>query len=198
MAYVTFLEPSATQLQDAPDPAAALRELGIEVGGFALHSTPVSSTPQLTYARELNALQRRYNAVMTDRVRERPAPPHPLPRRQTAEAALAWPEPGDEHTHDDLEVRVVLEGHVRFVMRRGSGWLALVCEPGAWVALPAGLPHALQASPHAGVDLLRLFSRPHGWVPEPTGASLPAALARWNPAEPTARDPGCGSMRLAA
>lgn len=157
----------AGQLGAADD---ALNGLGVEVGRWALRSQPVSSTPQLTYARELRALQERFATVRTDR--------------------LCWPErrprfagpPGDVeisemHRHDDAEVRVVLDGRARFVLGCRGGWTAIDCVPGDWVALPAGLPHVLQTWPGETVDMLRLFALPGGWVAHRTEAGRPPTLA---------------------
>ena len=51
--------------------------------------------------------------------------------------------------------------------------LALLCEAGDWVALPAGLRHFFDAGDEADFDALRLFTAPDGWVAQPTDA--PAA-----------------------
>jgi 1,2-dihydroxy-3-keto-5-methylthiopentene dioxygenase len=156
---------------------AALRALDVQTGRWALQQRPVSSTPQLTYARELHALQRRYGTVLTDRLRARP-----LLLRRHAVGHESWPELPDEHTHGDDEVRVVLEGGARFVLRApgAGGWAVIECAAGDWVALPAGLPHAFKSSPAHGVDMLRLFSRPRGWVAERTGAAVPRDLLCWD------------------
>jgi 1,2-dihydroxy-3-keto-5-methylthiopentene dioxygenase len=163
----------------------ALRELGIASGRWALQAQPVSRTPQLTYARELQALQQRCASVLTDRVRERPHAQRGDPRQQLS---AGWPDTRDEHAHGDAEVRVVLAGSARWLLRAPSAglWLAVVAEAGDWLALPAGTPHTFEASASQGVDLLRLFARPGGWVPERTGARLPQRLARWDEAANTA------------
>jgi 1,2-dihydroxy-3-keto-5-methylthiopentene dioxygenase len=157
--------------------AQALSDLGILSGRWILHSQPVSSTPQLSYARELRALQSRFSAVMTDRVRQRPDLRGARRQKGREVAALSWPEPPHEHVHAEPEVRIVLDGRATFLVRdeSGCGWLSISCEPGDWLALPAGLPHLLQVSRSEGVDMLRLYSQPGGWQAQPTGGVIPVA-----------------------
>lgn len=160
------------------DALAALQALGVEAGSFERPTAVVSSTPMLSHARALLALQRRYGAVMTDHVRQRPwagSKPFPPPH----EHAPSWPEPDHEHRHEDREVRLVLQGRLRVLLRLPRGHAAAVFEAGAWLALPAGLAHVAQASARTGVELLRLFAQPHGWVAQATGATLPRPLLAW-------------------
>jgi 1,2-dihydroxy-3-keto-5-methylthiopentene dioxygenase len=155
----------------------ALSDLGIASGRWILHSQPVSSTPQLSYARELRVLQSRFSAVMTDRVRQRPDLRGVRSHKGREALTLSWPEPPHEHVHAEPEVRIVLEGRATFVVRDEPrrGWLSITCEPGDWLALPAGLPHVLQVSRIEGVDMLRLYSQPGGWLAQPTGGVMPVA-----------------------
>jgi len=158
---------------------AALGQLGIEAGRFERPvNGAVSSTPMLTHARTLLGLQSRYDAVMTDHVRQRPwRGSGPFP--PAADSRLSWPEPEHEHSHDDVELRLVLDGRLRCLLRLPTGYAAAVFEAGTWFALPPGLVHAAQAPADTGVDLLRLFSHPHGWVVKATGAVLPRQLLHW-------------------
>jgi cupin superfamily acireductone dioxygenase involved in methionine salvage len=148
-----------------------LRHLAIETGCWTLQPNPVSSTPQLTYARELQQLQRRYGAVLIDRLR--------LPgRRPPPAGGNADLETADTPVHDDLEMRVVLAGQARFAIAAGAagGWSVIGCAPGDWIVLPAGLPHALLPEQGAPLDLLRMFTRPRGWVARRCDAGRPPPL----------------------
>lgn len=152
---------------------AALAAWGVDAGRVETPAAVVSAAPMLTHARTLLALQRRYDTVMTDHVRQRPWPgrrafPPPAPA-----GAPGWPEPVHEHTHDDRELRVVLQGALRVLLRLPQGSAAVLFEAGCWFALHAGLPHLAQAPADTGVELLRLYARPRGWVPRPTGTALP-------------------------
>lgn len=170
--------------QATPDAAAALTplspqdlaRLGIETGRWALRSQPVSGTPLLTYARELRTLEKRFGTVLTDRLRWQQ-------RRHRLEAA--WPEPecAELHAHDDLEIRVVLAGVARYAVAAGTDGGEprevglLEAQPGDWIALPAGLPHRLLSPAASALEVLRLFTRPRGWVAR-TVSSAPAT-ADW-------------------
>jgi cupin superfamily acireductone dioxygenase involved in methionine salvage len=180
MTSVTFIDRATRTLVECLGPQhapAALRALDVQTGSWVVRTQPVSSMPQLTYARELNALQRRFGSVLIDRVRGRPSG-----LRRHGDSGEAWPELPEEHVHQDDEVRVVLAGIARFVVSAPAvgGWAVIECSPGDWVALPSGLPHAFAADPVPGVDMLRLFSRPRGWVAEPTGSTVPPEVVRWS------------------
>lgn len=159
---------------------AELVDLGVEVGHWALAANPVSSLPHLTYARDLDALQCRVGATRTDRVHWR----HGQTR---ADAARSWREPRDEHTHSESEVRVVLQGQVDFRVRvPGDDDVAhILCGPGTWIVLPAGVLHTCRPTSASAVEMLRLFQHArdampstdptfhHPPLPEGVGRSLP-------------------------
>jgi hypothetical protein len=169
----------------------ALADAGIDAGRWALQSQPVSSAPQLSYARELHALQRRFSTVMTDRVRHRPGPAGGLrgPRgaQSSSPSGLSWLEPSNAHVHPEPEVRVFLDGRVLLRVLAGSdgGWLSIACEPGDWLALPSGLPHVMQLGRGEGLDMLRLFSSPGGWQAVDARVVLPDTLAHHRTTRPS-------------
>jgi len=178
MATVTLFDPAGQALGHTLAGSAAaqlLRTLGIEAGAWALRAQPLSSVPWLTYARELQAMQRRFGSLRTDRLRRRGA----MTPRDTA-GLPKWPEPDAAHSHDDLELRVVLDGAARFVVHApaAGGWVAVDGEAGDWVALPPGLVHAFFDDAARGIDMLRIFTRPQGWRAEPAALPVPPALAR--------------------
>ena len=144
------------------------RRLCIDTGRWDLRPQPVSGTPWLTYARELNALERRLGTAFTDRLRW----PQRRPRLEAA-----WPEPEctHPHVHDDVEARVLLAGQARYLVadEAAGSWAVIDCQPGDWIVLPAGLPHLMQASAAAPVDMLRLFTRPRGWLARPAQLAQP-------------------------
>jgi 1,2-dihydroxy-3-keto-5-methylthiopentene dioxygenase len=182
MATIAFHDREGQQLHAALSGSAAqlaLWQLGATAGHWTLKPQAVSRTPQLAYARELHALSQRFHSVLTDRVRQRPGAQHGDPRDHHS---VAWPDQRNEHVHADSEVRVLLEGRARYLLRAPAmgGWASVVCEAGDWLALPAGLPHSFEASPNVGVELLRLFAQPGGWVAERTAARAPANLLCWH------------------
>ena len=116
---------------------------------------------------EIAALPGRFEVQSADRVRVAPGQPGwPALRAQFL----------TEHTHADAEIRFFLEGAGLFYVRSGEGYVGLLCEAGDWVALPAGTTHAFDAGAEPDFDALRLFADPKGWIAQPTGRALPAAL----------------------
>lgn len=160
-----------TQALVTDDLPAALVALGLERGRWASAAKPVSSLPHLTYARELDALQCRVGATRTDRVHWR----HGQTR---ADAARSWPEPRDEHAHAEPEVRVVVQGEVEFRVRvPGSDEVAhLLCGPGTWIVLPAGVSHACRPASASVVEMLRLFQQAPDAAPRTDLARHPPPL----------------------
>lgn len=159
------------------DLPAELVALGLALGRWVPAAKPVSSLPQLTYARELDALQCRVGATRTDRVHWR----HGQTR---ADVARSWREPRDEHTHSDPEVRVVLQGQVDFRVRMpGRDEVAhIACGPGTWIVLPAGVAHICRPASAAAVEMLRLFQQARDAMPHIDPAfhhpPLPASIGR--------------------
>jgi hypothetical protein len=167
MTQVTVLDHQGRSARDPVQGLAAedlLWAVGVESGSWAPHLNAVSSVPQLTYARELLALQRRFGHVMTHRRR--------LPAGRTVD------ESPELHIHDDLELRVVVQGLLRMSVSALTlgGWLQVELGACEWVAVPGQLPHSAAADVARGVDLLCLYTQPGGWRARPLGeAPLRAA-----------------------
>ena len=181
MATITFHGRDGQALRRALSGSAAdaaLGHLGIAAGRWTPKAQAITQMPQLVHARELHELGQRFGIALTDRVRQRPGSHQSDPRDHHS---VAWPEQRHEHIHDSREVRVLLRGRARYLLRAPAegGWARVVCEAGDWLALPPGLPHSFEASAHAGVDLLRLFERPGAWQAVRTASHAPAALQRW-------------------
>lgn len=72
----------------------------------------------------------------------------------------------DEHTHDDDEVRFVLEGEGIFDIRDGADrWMRVVVEPGDLIVVPAGRNHRFLLTDTRMIRCVRLFKDAAGWVP---------------------------------
>lgn len=157
----------------------ALASLGIESGRLRPPDRPSSRLPQLAHARELAELRRRFNTAMTYRTWQRAAG---LAGALTESGAMqgGTSEPEFGHTHDDHELRVVLQGQLLYFVPAPAlaGWAAVVAGPGTWIALPPGLPHTLKAvpAPEIGLDVLSLYSKPAGWLPTAASIAMPPAL----------------------
>ena len=157
-----------------------LASIGIHTGRLRPPDRPLSRVPQLTYARELADLRRRFNIAMTYRTWQR-ADALADALSESADTLPRSTEPGFGHTHDDHEVRVVLQGQLAYLVPASAlhGWAAVVAGPGTWLALPPGLPHALKvvSDPDGALDVLSLYSKPAGWVPVAADMAMPSALS---------------------
>ena len=145
--FIAFDGRTTAPLEDPSLAQRSLRALGIESGRWALRPDAVSSLPQITYARELLALQHRFGSARVERARQRTG-------------RVPSPEPTGEHDHAEAELRVVLEGRLHYVLRTPGAWTSLRLDAGDWVLLPAGLPHTVVAVGEPRLDMLRLHSAP--------------------------------------
>jgi hypothetical protein len=130
---------------------------GVDCGRWAPRLGAVSGVPQLAYARELLHLQERFASVRTQRLR--------------VAAGQRWDETDHAHVHDDLEVRVVVQGVLRLslgAMTLGH-WLRVEVSACEWISVPAQLPHAAAPDLAHGVDLLCLHTRRGGGATQRTG-----------------------------
>ncbi len=72
----------------------------------------------------------------------------------------------DEHTHDDDEVRFVLEGEGIFDIRTNDDrWMRVVVEAGDLIVVPAGRNHRFLLTDRKHIRCVRLFKDTSGWVP---------------------------------
>lgn len=72
----------------------------------------------------------------------------------------------DEHTHDDDEVRFVLEGEGIFDIRTSDDrWMRVVVEAGDLIVVPAGRNHRFLLTDRKHIRCVRLFKDTSGWVP---------------------------------
>jgi len=72
----------------------------------------------------------------------------------------------DEHSHDDDEVRFVLEGEGIFDIRsRTDRWMHVHVEAGDLIVVPAGRFHRFFLGETKTIRCVRLFKDAEGWVP---------------------------------
>jgi 1,2-dihydroxy-3-keto-5-methylthiopentene dioxygenase len=82
-----------------------------------------------------------------------------------------------EHTHDDDEVRLFVEGGGSFYLR-GKGRVAeLRARRGDLVRVPAGSRHWFDTGNPPFCTAIRLFTRPDGWVASVTGDAIAGRFA---------------------
>lgn len=71
-----------------------------------------------------------------------------------------------EHTHDEDEVRFVLEGEAIFDIRsRHDRWMRVVVERGDLVVVPRERNHRFELTELRTVRCVRLFQDRAGWLP---------------------------------
>jgi 1,2-dihydroxy-3-keto-5-methylthiopentene dioxygenase len=72
----------------------------------------------------------------------------------------------DEHSHDEDEVRFVLEGEGIFDIRSNDDrWMRIVVQPGDLIVVPAGRHHRFLLTDAKRIRCVRLFRDKSGWVP---------------------------------
>jgi 1,2-dihydroxy-3-keto-5-methylthiopentene dioxygenase len=74
-----------------------------------------------------------------------------------------------EHTHDDDEVRLFVEGSAMFYLRVDGRVYMTQCEGGDLISVPAGTRHWFDMGPSPSFTAIRLFTTPDGWVARFTG-----------------------------
>lgn len=139
--------------------AALLAQYGVEAGQIDFEPDADASQHD-----EIAALHRRFGIRSNDRVTVRPGDP-------------AWPALRakflGEHTHADLELRIFVDGCGLFHVSLPGQSLAVLCEAGDWISVPAGVAHRFDGGRAAAFDALRLFTQPNGWEAHFTGAGAP-------------------------
>jgi 1,2-dihydroxy-3-keto-5-methylthiopentene dioxygenase len=77
-----------------------------------------------------------------------------------------------EHTHCEDEARFFVEGSGCFYLRDGDQVLAVACEAGDLLLIPAGARHWFDMGPNPYFTAIRFFTQPQGWVAEFTGDKI--------------------------
>ncbi len=79
-----------------------------------------------------------------------------------------------EHTHDDDEVRFIIEGRGVFYINPENGPVfSIEVTPGDLICVPSGTRHWFDLCAERRIRAIRLFKDPSGWTPrytEPAGA----------------------------
>lgn len=78
----------------------------------------------------------------------------------------------DEHTHSDDEVRFFVSGKGAFYLRINGQVLAVVCEAGDLLFVPAGTTHWFDMGRNPQFTAIRFFRIPEGWVGNFTGNDI--------------------------
>lgn len=78
----------------------------------------------------------------------------------------------DEHTHDDFEVRFFVAGRGLFYLHADGGVLAVLCEQGDLISVPAGTRHWFDMGSEPDFKCIRFFTTEEGWVGNFTGSDI--------------------------
>ena len=83
-----------------------------------------------------------------------------------------------EHTHDEDEVRFIIQGSGVFHIRPAEGpVIAIQVEAGDLLRVPAGTLHWFDLCPDRRIRAIRLFKDAAGWVPRYTDTGIDKAYS---------------------
>ena len=92
----------------------------------------------------------------------------------------------DEHTHDEDEVRLFVEGSGYFCLHVRGEVYTVLCQRGDLIGVPAGTPHWFDMGDAPAFTAIRLFTNPAGWVGRPTGSAVARQFQSVDPKGPAA------------
>jgi 1,2-dihydroxy-3-keto-5-methylthiopentene dioxygenase len=87
----------------------------------------------------------------------------------------------DEHTHAEDEVRFFVAGRGAFYLHIDGRVLAVTCERGDLLRVPAGTKHWFDMGPAPSLTAIRVFTNPEGWVAQFTGDGIADRFPRLEP-----------------
>jgi 1,2-dihydroxy-3-keto-5-methylthiopentene dioxygenase len=153
--------------------ADALRRIGVRFERWhATHSLSRDANDHEVlevYASDIERLRRENGYQSVDVARCRPDNP------QKAQMRAKFL---NEHTHDDDEVRLFVEGAAMFYLRVDGRVYMTRCERNDLIGVPAGTRHWFDMGPAPNFTAIRMFTTPDGWVArftdDPIAARFPA------------------------
>ncbi|MFE0458285.1 acireductone dioxygenase [Kitasatospora sp. NPDC058965] len=84
----------------------------------------------------------------------------------------------DEHRHGEDEVRFFAHGTGCFYLHLDGQVLAVVCEAGDLLSVPAGTRHWFDMGPRPEFAAIRFFEKEDGWVGDFTGEPIAQGFPR--------------------
>jgi 1,2-dihydroxy-3-keto-5-methylthiopentene dioxygenase len=87
----------------------------------------------------------------------------------------------DEHIHTEDEVRFFVAGRGAFYLHVGDQVLAVICERGDLLRIPANTRHWFDMGPAPSLVAIRVFTNPDGWVAQFTGERIAQRFPRLEP-----------------
>lgn len=77
-----------------------------------------------------------------------------------------------EHTHDDFEIRLFVDGSGLFYLHIDHKVYMVLCEAGDLISVPANTPHWFDMGENPSFKCIRFFSTPNGWEGNFTGSDI--------------------------
>ena len=149
---------------DAVAIAEALRRIGVRFERWnATRPVPKEANDREVlelYAPDIERLRRENAYQSVDVARCRPDNP------QKSEMRAKFL---NEHTHDDDEVRLFVEGTAMFYLRVAGKVYMAQCEGNDLISVPAGTRHWFDMGADPEFTAIRWFNNQSGWVPQFTG-----------------------------
>jgi 1,2-dihydroxy-3-keto-5-methylthiopentene dioxygenase len=125
------------------------------------------------YAPEIDKLKKAHGFAAVDAIRMRPG---------AANAGEARAKFLAEHTHDDDEVRLFVEGSGAFYIRKSDLVHQIVCTEGDLISVPRGTTHWADIGAKPDFTVLRFFGNPNGWEAVFTGDDIAKRIPLYEPA----------------
>jgi 1,2-dihydroxy-3-keto-5-methylthiopentene dioxygenase len=172
--YPSDADPSTFRDHTAlPDIIAAAARIGVRFERWSAAQPHAASAGQeeilAAYRDSVELLSRAAGFASADVIRVHPERPnHPELRRKFLE----------EHTHAEDEARFFVEGSGLFTVHREGAVIAVLCEAGDLINVPAGTPHWFDMGPRPRFTAIRLFTSPSGWAASFTGSDIAGRFAR--------------------
>jgi 1,2-dihydroxy-3-keto-5-methylthiopentene dioxygenase len=153
--------------QDGTEIAQSLRNAGVRFerwNAARVLSTAADSDAVLTaYENDIGRLMREGGYRSVDVMRCLPDNPNKAELRAKFLS---------EHIHDDDEVRFFVEGAGVFYLHLADKVYMTLCERNDLIAVPAGTRHWFDMGASPYFTVIRLFTRPDGWVAKFTGDAI--------------------------
>lgn len=171
MAIVTIPEENR-RIREPEAVTKYLAGIGIDYERWApAHDVPAGAPAEeilAVYASEIDRLKEGGGYVTADVIDVTPQTPG-------LDAMLA--KFNREHTHDDDEVRFIIEGRGLFHIHPDNGPVAAIeVEAGDLIRVPSGTLHWFNLCDDRRIRAIRLFKDPTGWAPNYTDSGVDAGF----------------------
>ncbi|RJQ79010.1 cupin domain-containing protein [Pseudonocardiaceae bacterium YIM PH 21723] len=155
--------------------ADALRPIGVDYFHWELQDLPAGATPAdflAAYQEQVDALSAEGGYTVVDAVGLRPADTEEY-REKSVKARGSFL---SEHRHAEDEVRFFAAGRGCFYLHVDGKVMAVVCEAGDLISVPAGTTHWFDMGEQPDFVAIRWFQEADGWVGDFTGAPIASSF----------------------